>query len=216
MTVAIREVVSASDKVLRQMQALYERSFPPAERRPFEHVRRMLDVERPHCGIHLLAGLDGDGLLGLSIFRYLPQASLGYLWYLCVAESARGMGLGGRLYGETLDVLRRDAELFRTGLRGLVFEVERPSAEPDPAYGDPIRRVRFYERLGARLLFGYDYWQPAIPPYGPVPLQLMFHPLDLGLRECTPAVLSRVISDFRLHAQGVEETLDPSDLRLGR
>ncbi len=97
----------------------------------------------------------------------------------------------------------------------MIFEVERLDSDPHSVYGDPIRRVRFYERLGARLILGYDYWQPPIPPHGPVPLQLMFHPLGLKESECTEAELARIVSDFLRHGQGMDDAdVNPASLRL--
>lgn len=151
---------------------------------------------------------DGDRLLGFSVFRPLTKASLGYLWYLCVDENTRGMGIGSKLYRETVAWLQRLG-----GLKGMIFEVARLDSESHPVYGDPVRRVQFYERLGARLILGYDYIQPPIPPHGPVPLQLMFHPFEK--REWNEEELAGVVSGFLRYGQGIEDNeVEASGLRL--
>ena len=213
MDACIREIVAWPEGLAAQVKELYERSFPPAERHDFARIRGITEEQGEARGLHVLTAVDGDILLGLSILRHLAEASLGYLWYLCVDEAARGSGIGGRLYQRTLEVLREDARACGRGLKGMIFEVERLDSEPHATYGDPIRRVKFYERLGARLILGYDYWQPPIPPHGPVPLQLMFHPL--GLEECTEEELARIVSDFLRFGQGVEDAdVNPASLRL--
>lgn len=206
MDVSITEVNAWPEKYYTQAKELYERSFPIEERNDFDQLLNRGPVsDRPR----MLISTDEDKLLGFSIFRPFAQASLGYLWYLCVDENTRGMGIGAKLYKQSVDLLQEGQSL-----KGMIFEVERLDSEPHDLYGDPIRRVRFYERLGARLILGYDYWQPPIPPHGPVPLQLMFHPL--GLQDCTQDDLACIVSDFLHYGQGMKDVpVDPSDLRLG-
>ena len=214
--VDISEITAWSDGLAAQARELYERSFPPAERHDFARIRQIPEEPDEPRSRRIIAATDGSDLLGLSIFRRLAEASLGYLWYLCVDEASRGSGIGVRLYRATLDALRADAARAGHPLKGLIFEVERLDSELHPIYGDPTRRVKFYERLGARLILGYDYWQPPIPPHGPVPLQLMFHPLDLKPPECTEAQLARIITDFLRYGQGVEDAeVEAEGLRLG-
>ena len=195
----IQELTDWPDELREQARTLYESSFPIEELRDFDGL---FDREAA-----LLVARDGDALLGFSVFRYLAEASLGYLWYICVDQSTRGQGIGRQLYQRTLDSLGKNGNC----LKGLIFEVERLDSESHPVYGDPIRRVKFYERLGARLILGYDYWQPPIPPHGPVALQLMFHPIG-----CMPSDdLARIVQDFLRLGQGVEKQVEAAGLRLG-
>ena len=214
MDMRVCEITEWTDELRRPARALYERSFPPAERHDFARILNLQDERSEVCPPRILAALEGDSLLGLSIFRYLSRAEFGYLWYLCVSETSRGLGVGRRLYLRTIDLLREEARRLGGGLKCLVFEVERLEGEPHPDYGDPVRRIKFYEGLGARLILGYDYRQPPIPPHGPVPLQLMLHPLGLDLQKCDGEALARIVGDFLLYGQGVEETVSPDGLRL--
>ena len=195
----IQELTGWPDELREQARALYECSFPIEELRDFDGL-----FERNPS---ILVARKGDKLLGFSIFRVLKEASLGYLWYLCVDQATRGQGIGKKLYERTLDSLKNGNDL-----KGLIFEVERLDSKSHPVYGDPIRRVRFYERLGARLILGYDYRQPPIPPYDEVPLQLMYHPID-GLPSA--ADLAVIVRDFLRWGQGVETPVDPAGLSLG-
>ena len=195
----IQELTDWPDELREQARALYGRSFPAPELKDFDGL---FDREAA-----LLVARAGDALLGFSLFRILAEASLGYLWYICVDQSTRGQGIGRRLYQRTLESLQNG-----DNLKGLIFEVERLDTEPHPVYGDPIRRVKFYERLGAGLILGYDYWQPPIPPHGPVPLQLMYHPLN---GRPSQADLAVIVQEFMRYAQGVETRVEAEGLRLG-
>jgi GNAT superfamily N-acetyltransferase len=210
----IREVTSLPEGLAAQAKALYERSFPKEELNDFEQMMQALGGGEMRGRPRLIIAWDEDKLLGLSFFKYYPKAELGYLWYIAVDESTRGSGIGTKLYRATLDALVQAARESGGRIKGLIFEVERLDSEAHPIFGDPIRRVKFYERLGARLILGYDYWQPPIPPHGPVPLQLMFHPLDLPESECTSSALAHIITDFLRSAQDTKVTVDPEGLRL--
>ena len=215
MPIEIHQITTGSEELMAKIGSLYEKSFPQEELRPFERIREELVSPNGDRLTRLIAAVDGDGVPGISIFALFPEASLGYLWYLCVDPNTRGSGIGGRLYRESLDLLSRDANDLGKGLKGMIFEVERLTTEAHAVYGDPFRRVRFYQRLGARLIKGYDYHQPAIPPHGPVPLQLMFHPLGLAGDACTSSALAGIVSDFLRLAQGIDGPLGDCELRLG-
>ncbi len=216
MPIEIRKLTTGPEELMARIQALYERSFPPQELRPFDRICQEIAEPTPERRTHLIAALEDDRALGISIFALFPQASLAYLWYICVAPETRGAGIGGKLYQESLECLGMDALAMGLDMKGMIFEVERLDSESHPVYGDPHRRVRFYERLGARLIMGYDYHQPAIPPHDPVPLQLMFHPMKLRQEGCECGALARIVSDFLRLAQGVDDSLDGCVLRLSR
>lgn len=121
-----------------QMEKLYERdlriSFPPAERRPLDAIRRLMAAGRYEAW-----GLWDGTDFPASAFLWLgaPGWILGD--YLCVSPDRRCGGLGAAL----LDALRQEK-------RGCVLfgEVEAPQEAPDAAMAR--RRLDFYGRTGAR------------------------------------------------------------------
>lgn len=214
MPIEIQKLVTAPEETMESIRSLYEMSFPKEELRSFEQIKQEISSPTEERRTHMIAALDGEKVLGLSIFVLFPTASLGYLWFLCVDPNTRGLGLGGRLYCDSIEWLKRDAKALGVDLRGVIFEVERITTEAHPIFGDPRRRIRFYERLGALMVAGYDYHQPPIPPHGPVALQLMFHPM-VG-RPCDSPTLAQAVSEFLRLAQGVEDSLEGCSLRLER
>jgi hypothetical protein len=83
------------------------------------------------------------------------------LAYLAVRPGARSKGTGGPLLKETIALWRE-----RFAPRLVVVEVEHPGVHTsDPERGDPVKRLRFYERAGARLL-DLPYFQPRLFPGG--------------------------------------------------
>jgi len=212
----IREVTSLAEGLAAQAKDLYERSFPPEERNGFDEMIASLGGPPEADGRpRLIIAVRDDALLGLSFFKYYSEPEFGYLWYICVDLETRGSGVGTKLYQDSVAALTQAARESGRRIKGMIFEVERLDSQAHPVIGDPIRRVKFYERLGARLILGYDYWQPPKPPHGPVPLQLMFHPLDLPASECASPALARIITDFLHFAQDTRVTVDPEGLSLG-
>lgn len=211
----IREVTSLPEGLAAQAKDLYERSFPEEERNGFDEMIAALGGPPEADGRpRLIIAVRDDALLGLSFFKYYREAEIGYLWYICVDLETRGSGIGTKLYQDSVAALIQAARESGGRIKGIIFEVERLDSEAHPVIGDPIRRVKFYERLGARLILGYDYRQPPKPPHGPVPLQLMFHPLDLPESECTPGQLAGLVMDFELHRHRVSVEVDPTGLQL--
>ncbi|MCL6518915.1 MAG: GNAT family N-acetyltransferase [Armatimonadetes bacterium] len=209
MKIVLKEVFPSAegfDKLMEKVEWLYEESFPPPERHPFNKLRTLLEKEEVPRRTRMIVALDNDEVVGLSIFQFAPEARLGYLWYLCVAPSARRLGLGSRLYQRTLELLAQD------GATSMIFEVDPISTPPHPIYGDPVKRLRFYERLGARIIIGYEFFQKPIPPHDEVRLDLMLHILDGS--KCDGPKVARIIEDWLWYLKGRKEEV-PLDVRLG-
>lgn len=209
MNTVLREIFPSDDsfdRLMEKVEQLYEQSFPPPERHPFGKVRELLKKDEIPRRTRLVAALNVDDVVGISIFQFAPEVQLGYLWYLCVSPLARSLGLGSRLYRKTIDLLLQE------GAKYMIFEVEPISTPPHPIYGDPVKRVRFYEKLGARLIIGYEFFQKPIPPHGEVRLDLMLHLLDGST--CDGPEVARIIEDWLWHLKGRKEKI-PTDVRLG-
>lgn len=186
----IREVVSTQDPALEQGIHLYQSSFPASECIHPDTFRKALQSraegreQREKTAHFLTALLDGE-VVGMAYCRYFestPEGEplhLGYLLYLAVNEHCRGLGIGAHFYRSLSSALQTDA-LYRGGeLSGIIYEVERPELAGSEAERTiRQRRIAFYERLGAHILQGIDYVQPAVSDtQSSVPLYLMYHPL---------------------------------------
>jgi hypothetical protein len=100
-------------------------------------------------------------ITGGAVSDFFPLSRVLLLSYLAVAADGRGAGTGALLFRAVTDVWGRELSPALC-----VVEVEDPRyARSDPVLGDPVARVRFYERLGARAL-PIPYFQPALGPGG--------------------------------------------------
>lgn len=104
------------------------------------------------------AAVDDDGTpLGTAIGEWTASCRVLLLSYLAVAPTARGTGIGSRIYTEGLARWRQ-----RHRPRLILAEVERPDRHSgNDAHGDPAARLRFYDRHAARAI-DLPYFQPAL------------------------------------------------------
>jgi GNAT superfamily N-acetyltransferase len=124
------------------------------------------------------------------------------LSYLSVDRSLRGTGVGARLVGEVVPAwcAGRDA--------AVLAEVDDPRRWPaDDDAGDPRARLRFYDRLGARLL-PLPYLQPSLRPGSPRVEGMLLLRLD---RSATAPrdVLAAFLEEYFTACEGPASLADP-------
>ena len=109
---------------------------------------------------------DGEGnLTGAAVADHDSETGLSVMEYLAVAPGHRGAGAGSALMNAAVE---QWVALVSPG--ALLAEMERPDGHPaTEQYGDPARRLAFYERHGFQAL-AVPYYQPALTPdQRPVP-----------------------------------------------
>lgn len=153
---------SPSNRELKQIQLIYEASFPPAESKPFELIAARLHVGEYLCYVTELQG----SIVAFALLLPLTSSGCTFLEYIAVNQDHQSRGLGSELLRFIIGDL---------GSR-LVWEVE-PCANSD---ADDIRnrRLRFYERLGGQLIkLSTTYAMPNFEKGGDgIPLRLMQFP----------------------------------------
>ena len=100
---------------------------------------------------------DGDPVAGI-LGETWADSGVVLLGYIAVRPDLRGSGLGGQLLATELP--RWQARAPESLVLG---EVDDPRFHASTSHGDPLARLRFYDRLGARLL-PVPYIQPALRP----------------------------------------------------
>jgi len=143
-----------------QLDELYRNvllpSFPSDELTSLESLR---DGVRDGS-TRAVAVVDDDGrVVAGSVGEWSPSCRVMLLAYFAVTGPFRGTGIGGSLYTEAIGGWRKE---YAPCL--ILAEVEHPGHHAGTtAHGDPGARLRFYGRLGARVL-ALPYFQPALGP----------------------------------------------------
>ena len=201
MNIELHPITGIADPCLLPALRIYEQGFPPHEQMtPSFWIKTILELPEGKLNFIAIVNQDDSDVVGMTVyerFRPASQPPVAYLWYLCIREDLRGQGVGGQIYQ------RLTSQFFDEGINALVFEVERPdvaiahgTAEADLA----VRRIRWYQRNGAKLLLNVDYLQHVDNGLPPTPMHLMIH----SRHPLTPDEAFRImIDDAGLKAQAV-------------
>ncbi len=158
---------TVSDGLRAGVQALYEEAFPPRQREPFADI---VAASRDGAGIALVP-VDGEQPVGLAFLSSLGAAGPLFLEYFAIAADRRGAGVGQALWHAVADALA-----VRGEPAAVVLEVEDPAEAQIAAeeVAQRERRVRFWQRVGARMLPVSGYIVPTLDEDGTEPLLLMW------------------------------------------
>jgi len=121
---------------------------------------------------HLYVATEGPMVIGISLVDLFPNMGVAFLDYLAVAPSHQRRGVGACLFKHTLKELYR---LLPDPL-GLLFEVQKEDASDPKEQKTRLDRIRFYTKLGARLLEGVHYALPPQDGTKPEEMYLMMFP----------------------------------------
>lgn len=175
--VSWRQLVSRSDSLLCSWLDLYQISFPLAEQVKVSLLLSALDKAaagtHPACILSAVESAEAGVVDALMCHGDLVPDKALWLWYLAVRPELRNAGLGSLAYQSFLTQLHESSPQ----LHAVAFEVERPDQSHDAAQRALAeRRIRFYQRNGAKLVANVVYyqdlgWQPRVKMY------LMVHPL---------------------------------------
>jgi GNAT superfamily N-acetyltransferase len=129
-------------------------AFPANELESEQSIAETLEIG---AGSLFVAVGEAGRPVGAAFGRWSEASRVQMLVYLAVDPGTRGHGLGGRLLREAVGTW---SERYRPC--AVVAEIETPEARiVHEAYGDPRRRLQFYEAAGARVL-DLPYFQPGI------------------------------------------------------
>jgi GNAT superfamily N-acetyltransferase len=191
------QLTEYSPDVLQQIQAIYDVSFPPYERKPFWMISESMNGGR--YSVFVIRQQNGP-IVAFALLVPLRISNAMYIEYYAVAELLRGQGIGSMLMREIIAFLTPTAS-------AIVWEVDPPVTEND----DNSRRIRFYERLGASLIeqstqYGMpNYWKGS----GIIPLRLMWQPLQNQQAQPTRSELTTFITDiYETEYRGQDVTRD--------
>lgn len=187
----ISSFLPRSHEQIAQAHAIYEASFPPAERVPFADLLASLASLDAHAWV----ATDADGVVGFAFTMTLEGTGIELLAYLAVAPTRRNCGVGGALLRTVIDSLRA-----RGDAAGLLWEVESDDADEDIAEVERAlrrRRIAFYRRHGATIVRDAPgYRVPNLAGAGTIPMKLMWLSLTTPpqemegdrLRRCVEAI----------------------------
>jgi GNAT superfamily N-acetyltransferase len=205
---AFAECADLDDRMFdRFYNEVLEPAFPASELYDRDAVRTTWRAPSP--GVLSTLILRGNDPVACALGEWSAASGVLLLSYLAVRSDLRGHGLGGALLGEVLP--RWHEALTPTAI---LAEVEDPRHHEVGPHGDPVARLRFYERAGARLL-PFSYFQPSLAPGLPRVRGMLLICLD-ARREVIPAEsVARFLDEYMASAESAEAArTDPEYLGL--
>jgi GNAT superfamily N-acetyltransferase len=202
----LREVAlrHADEGTLVRFHSLMTLAFPPEEGMTYEE----LIAARKSTGTNGTLLLDGDvPVAGMVTEDYLDGRVV-LLAYLVVAAPARNGGLGSQL------VSRPFAPEGAREPPVVLAEIEDPRFHPSNSFGDPVARVRFYDRAGAQLL-PLPYCQPSLRPGSPRVDNMLLIAIGAPEPHLEGTLVADFLEEYYVACEG-EETVhsDPAFIAL--
>jgi len=190
--IVVWEAFDAADPMTKAAADLYEKTLAPDERIPWIWIEKSVESRtktKPGGWTKhlLLAAPDGrtDDPAALAGYVYgalVPNFG-GYLCYIGVADWARRMGIGTRLFDQFFRQMAVDAGETGEPLPFVIWESHRPPPDAPAAEWELwAARTKLFDRAGGLWVDGVDFLSPNFAAdddeaASPVPLQLFVKPV---------------------------------------
>jgi hypothetical protein len=192
--IVVWEAFDAYDPMTQAAAGLYERTLAAEERIPWYWIEKSVESRtKTKPGLpggwtkHLLLAApegrtDDPAALAGYVYGALIPGYGGYLCYIGVADWARRMGVGTRLYDQFFRQMAVDAGELGMPLPFVIWESHRPGPlAPATDWDMWNARTRLFDRVGGHWVEGVDFLTPNFASddetVEPVPLQLFVKPM---------------------------------------
>ena len=166
--------------------ALYEQTFPSQERIQLSELKLYIQSQASQ----LWVGYYQQEFALMSILYPLPSHDFILLAYLATVPQLRNIKIGSQFLNYLIDLVHQAAKT-------LVVEVEHPD------FGDNSelrqRRIKFYQRLGAKTLKNLIYFLPALDGTKTTEMILMIisnHPLEKLPKMVVQQLIRELYTEF--------------------
>lgn len=158
------EIFEGSIDDLKDVYARFEKDFAADERKDYTHLE-MLMLKKKYK-LLLAKHKVYKEIIGYAFIYEIDDQKVLWLDYMAIDIKFQNAGYGTLLFNKIV-------ELKQEGILGMFLEVEIPSDEDEACKDEQFRRIKFYERLGAKKL-ALDYLLPTNS--GGFPMYLYFKP----------------------------------------
>ena len=151
----------------------------------------------------LFAYAEGDAVWGVALVYFSDELRFAWLDYFAIRSDLRGRGLGSDLFRGIVQMAIEQ----KPQPHWLLFEVDDDYEGDLQRESDCKRRVKFYRRLGARLLENVPYKFPSAAAE-PIRMRLMAYQLRPDATLATNDLKCIVAETFsNIHGRGSDDEL---------
>ena len=167
----LKEIVDFESPEFEQSMEIYKSSFPSNETRAVEGIVLLLKND---LNYHLFISKNNNSVVGISLMYIFNSLKIGLLDYMAITPAYRRRGMGKELFKFTFD---KFCSLINNGI-GLLMEIQIEGVNDPKEKVVRKNRIRFYTRLGAKLLEGVNYLLPPTQNDNvPEKMYLMIRPI---------------------------------------
>ncbi len=171
---------------LKGIYPSFEQEFPVDERKELAYLEGLM--ARKQYKLILAKEPIHNETIGYALIYVTKNRSQWWLDYIAIIDKYQGQGYGSIFLNKISDV-QSEAKVEVEGARGMFMEVEIPDVS-DPTYKEQVRRIGFYERLGAKRL-DMDYILPTID--GGRPMYLYYKPIASSIHLLSKETIGETI-----------------------
>ncbi len=181
----VQQQTQLSSNDICQLRSIYVTSFPASQQIEFGLL--LASIQRGTRAVYTIK--TDSTLVGFAITLSLTHTDVCFLEYLAVSGESRDQGLGTILLQSVLDHLRQSGHISR-----IILEVESEMHGTEMEKAQRLRRIRFYERNGARFVeCAPNYRSPDGMWQHGMPMRLMWIPLSPSPTAITGELLGTCI-----------------------
>lgn len=155
---------------LRDVLDIYHEAFPNSERQPTDEIKRRIVDGR----YGLLVAKTDNVVVAFALYYVFERLSFGLFDYMAVRKEYRNLEIGSRLFLRTYEHFGGRNPSSKL----MLFEIENPAYGSTSERSLRLRRLRWFERLGAKRIANFEYLMPPMSGDRPTEMLLMVYSRD--------------------------------------
>jgi GNAT superfamily N-acetyltransferase len=153
----IKEIKNLTHEEFEELRNIYLSTFPLKNAKQLDgYVNHIYDMLRYDNRYHLYAALEDRSMIGISLLYVFENLKMALLDYMAITPNFQRGGIGKKLFEFTDNKFNH---LIPDNI-GMLLEVPKETVSDLDERLRRKRRIRFYSKLGVKVLRGVNYLLP--------------------------------------------------------
>jgi hypothetical protein len=153
----IKEIENLTYEEFEELRNIYLSTFPLKNAKQLDgYINHIYDMLRYNNRYHLYAALEDRSMVGISLLYVFENLKMALLDYMGIIPNLQRHGIGRKLFEFTDNEFNH---LIPSNI-GMLLEVPKENVSNQDESLRRKRRIRFYSRLGVKVLRGVNYLLP--------------------------------------------------------
>jgi GNAT superfamily N-acetyltransferase len=153
----IKEIENLTYEEFEELRNIYLSTFPLKNAKQLDgYINHIYDMLRYNNRYHLYAALEDRSMVGISLLYVFENLKMALLDYMGIIPNLQRHGIGRKLFEFTDNEFNH---LIPANI-GMLLEVPKENVFNQDESLRRKRRIRFYSRLGVKVLRGVNYLLP--------------------------------------------------------